>query len=802
MRKQNLTEEIYRMRKLMNFDSKEFNENVTSLDSLVEESFIKEKINNSFLLTEEDDFDWEKDLLLMEQEEQNQEQTEEDNVFEEIPDEEILNTPEFEEFAKSIAEEGLTGEEFTKDNIEKLKGKTAIFTAEDGSFAIGKFDPKGMISPPNSDDIIDNTSGDTESKQINERKKERPGYKFWSEEGIKDYWKATFCLGKKGDTTPCILRGGGEFTWGLYDPKYGRWEIFKCSKNKGFCKFISKLLTWVWRRIVDTIGLRFPIMVASSGILLFIKLIKVLYNGGANMMKWLKKKFKQWFRKRPKKYKRFIRVWVDKKGKDSFAGSRLRIGVRRYKTIGKSENGSSLYIDKVGDEAAKLNIPPNEWDNYIKENQKYLLKRMDATSKENWKSLLAEPDDPNDNREDGNKEYAVFVIQEFIEKRKKYDWKYVTVGDIEWMKDIKEPEEEDTGENWELPYSVPDGGTGGNFFVDNEFGLTNELSSAVNKIVAAIDKQMSMMEGVPWKDGWRAYVTEIKIESSASRFRNTEGAKDMSFAELAEKRMKTAEDYIRETLLKLEKDGQGKQQLVIDNGTKVIKDWKGSNGDGTSGPNPPDKGTKYLIVKDIESGKKSGAENWITADELKKNEYFMKKYGNFYFKNGELIEGKSVPAGRINSSKKYPNGYDYRFVPKGNYKMTDWADCYLDETKEECETQETDTPTFRAECGEPHGSKKEYDKYKYTKITIKVTYNGVREVTDKPNEEPGKVEIISGGSYPVTFASPPKGGFRIPIIGAELKIRWKPPKGGSGVVKGKVKKTKGCPEAYGNKISD
>jgi len=47
MKKQNLTEEIYRMRKLMNFDSKEFNENVTSLDRLIEEgirkNFLKEQ---------------------------------------------------------------------------------------------------------------------------------------------------------------------------------------------------------------------------------------------------------------------------------------------------------------------------------------------------------------------------------------------------------------------------------------------------------------------------------------------------------------------------------------------------------------------------------------------------------------------------------------------------------------------------------------------------------------------------------------------------------------------------------------
>jgi hypothetical protein len=38
MRKQNLTEEIYRMRKLMNFDSKYYNENVTSLEKLNEET--------------------------------------------------------------------------------------------------------------------------------------------------------------------------------------------------------------------------------------------------------------------------------------------------------------------------------------------------------------------------------------------------------------------------------------------------------------------------------------------------------------------------------------------------------------------------------------------------------------------------------------------------------------------------------------------------------------------------------------------------------------------------------------------
>jgi len=50
MKKQNLTEEIYRMRKLINFDSKEFNENTTSLSNLKEEELI-----NQNLLKEQND---------------------------------------------------------------------------------------------------------------------------------------------------------------------------------------------------------------------------------------------------------------------------------------------------------------------------------------------------------------------------------------------------------------------------------------------------------------------------------------------------------------------------------------------------------------------------------------------------------------------------------------------------------------------------------------------------------------------------------------------------------------------------
>jgi len=57
MRKQNLTEEIYRMRKLMNFDSKEFNENITSEDKLIEENYINNFINEQEVSVQEDNGD-------------------------------------------------------------------------------------------------------------------------------------------------------------------------------------------------------------------------------------------------------------------------------------------------------------------------------------------------------------------------------------------------------------------------------------------------------------------------------------------------------------------------------------------------------------------------------------------------------------------------------------------------------------------------------------------------------------------------------------------------------------------------
>lgn len=72
----------------------------------------------------------------------------------------------------------------------------------------------------------------------------------------------------------------------------------------------------------------------------------------------------------------------------------------------------------------------------------------------------------------------------------------------------------------------------------------------------------------------------IKIDTSASRFRNTGQASNMTFEELSKKRSDATYEYIIGRL----------KEIGISNwcdGEKITLNYKGENGDGTSGPNPP-----------------------------------------------------------------------------------------------------------------------------------------------------------------------------------------------------------------------
>lgn len=147
MRKQNLTEEIYRMRKLMNFDSKKFNENVTSEDRLIEE---KLRIKN--LLTEQEgepNWEWIENELRKAQVIKTNE-TECFNVG--TNDKRITGT-----FKEKVTEGSTAVSEFVKtlldniknnENAKKYLGKGGKFSIEEMDIIAGASNfIKGSITP-------------------------------------------------------------------------------------------------------------------------------------------------------------------------------------------------------------------------------------------------------------------------------------------------------------------------------------------------------------------------------------------------------------------------------------------------------------------------------------------------------------------------------------------------------------------------------------------------------------------------------------------------------------------------------
>lgn len=110
------------------------------------------------------------------------------------------------------------------------------------------------------------------------------------------------------------------------------------------------------------------------------------------------------------------------------------------------------------------------------------------------------------------------------------------------------------------------------FFENNQWVLTQRAKNNLDSIINPLINKKGDME---------ACIDLIEVESSASRYRNTELAKDLSFKDLSQKRNDAVKDYIYE---KLKTAGftlwcKGKEN--------IIQNVNGSNNDGSSGPNPP-----------------------------------------------------------------------------------------------------------------------------------------------------------------------------------------------------------------------
>ena len=119
-------------------------------------------------------------------------------------------------------------------------------------------------------------------------------------------------------------------------------------------------------------------------------------------------------------------------------------------------------------------------------------------------------------------------------------------------------------------------------FVNNEWGVSENIKTHIQQTKAAIEQILNQNPGVTAKIVTKAVVkgeeknVPYSISTSASRYRNTGQAEDMSFIQLSQKRAEEIHKYVISELGGLVKF------------PNPVYYFKGENGDGSSGPNPPE----------------------------------------------------------------------------------------------------------------------------------------------------------------------------------------------------------------------
>jgi hypothetical protein len=297
----------------------------------------------------------------------------------------------------------------------------------------------------------------------------------------------------------------------------------------------------------------------------------------------IKREFQQFLRKskgidieieikKRRKKKNLQKTWYkSKKGN-------IKIGRVGWINFGKGKGSASEEFDS--EESLEPSIDPSEYATYLQQNDKKMVSLMSKDSKNNWEAL-------KQNEDEDKIAYAVAVLERFNETYEEKQWKKVGVGIDErtFRQEIKnDPVINDIpGEIKEYPFQTFDFPfdmtSEPNLFKDNQWDEANAtvFSQQVDTLVGQVSevlKGLNPPEGKP-----KGYIKAIYLESSASRFRNGGDAEDLSFLELANKRLETARNII---VNKLNAVGVG-----FDATTQFNYKPEGTNGDGTSGPNPP-----------------------------------------------------------------------------------------------------------------------------------------------------------------------------------------------------------------------
>jgi hypothetical protein len=609
MKKQNLTEEIYRMRKLMNFDSKEFNENTTSEDSLIEENYINNFINEQEVSEENIN---ESVSLLWTNESANELNNEILNeISSEIDNGELLIEQE---------EKEISDDEFDDLFIKYLSKYIKKYKMDEEN-------AKGFVGYVLN--YIENIDG---GSPIEENFVYNPNLIF--EQGP-----------------------GGGATW-LYDwlkKGKGRRENFKRKVLKPTGKVIA-----------------FPFKVAGKAIG---KTIKFLGEKWKNFGEKLRRHFTKQLKKK----------WVDGKSIDFGYAHSFKIG--KYKP---SQSKEMISSDKY-----KVSTPIDKWDEILNSKiAKKMVRKMPKFSKGKWNELI------NDKEHKG---FAVSAVEYFKETNPKFKWKKVLVGRDSTLIIDKIPIEKDVpGEPKKFPtitYDLPQFGNGSQLFEDNEWCINGapEFKKQMDDLFFGVEEIMSVLN--PPEDKPKCAIKSISIESSCSRFRNDVGKKcgggPYTFEELAKKRLETAKDYIFSKV---------KQLGIVEDNLKESYKWDGTNGDGSSGPQPP---SKFAFIP----------------------------------------IGKGVPMSPHCNSGESECDLDYDGKTPAN--LTE-IDGYVEVVR-----------------GNVLGSRKDYEEFKYIRGKLELVFNDTT-IPEDPEVDPNKEEEfelveIEGTEYPIIFYTPPKSPFELKL---------------------------------------
>jgi hypothetical protein len=143
-------------------------------------------------------------------------------------------------------------------------------------------------------------------------------------------------------------------------------------------------------------------------------------------------------------------------------------------------------------------------------------------------------------------------------------------------KSADEVKETELNENPALVVSFDEQKRTNFYFRDNEWELTEEGKKDIEDTIFA-----QILLNIKENPDSRKCVDSLLIDSSASRFRNTGNAERYSFAQLSKLRNDSIRDYIMGRLNEIG------ITLWCSKENNITQNVNGSNGDGTSGPNPP-----------------------------------------------------------------------------------------------------------------------------------------------------------------------------------------------------------------------